>query len=191
MTDFGHRRLRADAQRNRDRILTAARVAFSEVGPSVPADEIARRADVSTMTLYRHFPNRDELVAAVIERGIAEDVDPVIAAALVNPDPWQGLVDVIGATVHSSTSSPAWRETLAAAREVGLTDYARDRIFEPVSELLSRAQDSGEVRADIAATDIPPIVGMLRFFAITGDASTADAWLRYFSLMLRVQESLR
>lgn len=189
MTDPTPRARRADARRNRDRILAIARQAFHDDGPSVPLHEIAHRAGVSPMTLYRHFATREQLIAAVIDRGIADDVEPVIATALVEPDPWQALVDVISAAVHTSATSSAWRETLASAREMGLlADNARTRIHEPIAALLHRAQQAGVVRPDVDGDDLAPIVDMLRFLVVKGDGE-GGAWLRYLSLLLRAPDT--
>jgi AcrR family transcriptional regulator len=179
------RSVRADARRNRDRILAAAGEAFSEHGPHLPLDEIARRAEVSPATLFRHFANRDELVAAVVERRLADEVEPVIASALAADDPWEGLVAVIGATLRVGTASPAWRDTLAMAREQGLVRRSRDRLLGPLAVLLERAQAQGQVRDDVGIADLAPIMRMLRALVVTSGDLADDAWLRYLSLLLR------
>jgi AcrR family transcriptional regulator len=73
------RRLRADAARNVERILRAARAAFADGGPDVSLEEIARRAGVGTRTLYRHFPTKGDLVRAVIDQSVADELTPVDA----------------------------------------------------------------------------------------------------------------
>src|SRR6185312_9792997 len=90
--------LRTDAQRNRDRIVIAAREAFAEEGLDVGVEQIARRAGVGMGTLYRRFPTKESLVHAIFEQRI-DDLQPVIDRALGGDDPWQGFADVMLATV--------------------------------------------------------------------------------------------
>src|SRR4051794_4136234 len=84
-------RLRADAERNRTALLAAARVVFGEHGLEASLDEIARRAGVGNATLYRRFPTRRDLIAAVFAGRMSEYVE-LADEALRNPDPWQAFV---------------------------------------------------------------------------------------------------
>jgi AcrR family transcriptional regulator len=184
-TRLESRPLRADARRNHDAILSAAAAAFSERGPDLPLEEIARRAEVSPATLFRHFASRDDLVAAVIEHRFAAEVEPTIDAALVGDDPWVGLVEVIAATVRIGTTSPAWRATMTMAKDAGLvSETTRERFHRSLGELLERAKASGEVRATITVADLTPIIAMLRAL-VMGGTDAADDWRRYLSLLLR------
>jgi AcrR family transcriptional regulator len=188
----GHRPLRADARLNRHRIVIAAKEAFSMDGPHVTLDEIAQRAELSPATLYRHFAGRDELIAEVVELRFSEEVEPVIAAAIaaVDADPWQGLVDVIGASLCGGLIGPGWSEVLTVAREAGLVlELARERFLIPVAELLHRAQAAGVVRPEIESTDLAPIIRMLRALMITSEELTDTIWLRYLSLLLRTPQA--
>ena len=185
MSDTERRPLRADARRNRENIMEAARRVLSEHGPHLPLEEIARQADVSTATLYRHFANREELVHAVVERRFADEVQPVITTALAGNDPWEGLVQIIGATLRSATTSPAWRESVSLVRDDAVArEFARDRFLAPAGELLRRAQAAGIVRADVDEADLAPIMRMMRALVITPEDFTAGAWKRYLTLML-------
>ena len=180
------RPLRADARRNREAILAVARAAFTEDGPHVPLDEIAKRAGVGPATLFRHFAGRDELVTAVAVERFDTEVEPVIAESLVGDDAWDGLVAVVGALLRLNTSGPGWRETVAVAREAGLMGASRrDQLYGPLGELLIRAQRAGQVRSDAAVDDLVPIVHMLRSLATVEGELPGDAWIRYFSLFLR------
>jgi AcrR family transcriptional regulator len=186
MTGSESRPLRADAQRNRDRIMEAARRVLTEQGPHLPLEEIARLADVSPATLYRHFANREELLIAVVERRFGDEVEPVIATALTSSDPWAGLVEVVGATLSSGTISPAWRETISLVREDAVArEFAREQFLVPAGELLRRAQAAGVARADVDPADLTPIMRMLRALVTTHDDYEAGAWRRYLALMLR------
>src|SRR4051794_15959634 len=86
--------LRADAQRNRDAIVAAARAAFAEYGLHAPLDDIAKRAGVGSGTLYRHFPTRDDLVGAVFVERLTENVEAVRAAA-AEVDAWEAFAGYV------------------------------------------------------------------------------------------------
>ena len=91
------RPLRRDAERNRQRILDAARVVFAERGLSGSLDDIARQAGVGVGTVYRRFPDKELLIDALFEERIEEIAD-VARAAADHPDPWEGLVDFLTRT---------------------------------------------------------------------------------------------
>src|SRR3954466_8573031 len=87
-------RLRADAARNREAIVEAARAVFAEQGLDAPLDEIARRAGTGNATLYRRFPTREDLVAAVFAERMVEQLSAV-EAGLANPDAWGGFASYV------------------------------------------------------------------------------------------------
>ena len=101
--------LRANAARNRTAIVDAARAVFAEQGLDVPLDEIAKRAGTGNATLYRRFPTRGDLIAAVFADRMAEHLDAV-TAALADPDPWQAFASYIHAV------------TAMQARDRGIAD---------------------------------------------------------------------
>src|SRR3954471_17002002 len=86
--------LRVDAERNRQRIVTAAREAFAELGLDVPMEDIARRAGVGIGTLYRRYPPRPELIAAAFETKMTAYAD-IAQQAPADPDPWHGFCDFV------------------------------------------------------------------------------------------------
>src|ERR1700743_2509515 len=99
MTAVTDRPLRADAARNAERILKAAREIYGELGPDAPVEAIARRAGVGERTLYRRFPTKAELVRAALDQCIAEDLTPTIEAARGAADPLQGLAALFASAV--------------------------------------------------------------------------------------------
>jgi len=144
------RPLRADARRNHDKLVAVAREVFMEQGPEAPLDEIARRASVGPGTLYRHFPNRDALVAAVYRddvEGIASRADE-LAAEL---PPYEALSAWLGEQVayaaHKHGLGGALKTMLA--KDSATLDYCRDTMRVAIRKLVDRAQDAGEVRADV------------------------------------------
>ncbi|HZE39662.1 MAG TPA: helix-turn-helix domain-containing protein [Stackebrandtia sp.] len=148
------RPLRADAARNRDKLLAAASDLFAERGLDVPMEEIARRAEVSIGTLYNHFPTRGALQDEIIPRRLAE-MDAIIDAALAVDDPWQGFVDFVVATIALKAQDHCINEAFGRRFELSETVRAAcDRAFAPTDRIIQRAKDSGQLRGDFARTDV-------------------------------------
>lgn len=180
MTAVAHRPLRADAARNAERILSAARDIYAELGPDAPMDLIARRAGVGERTLYRRFPTKGELARAVIDASIAETLSPVIERALRNRNPLRGLTDLIEAAVGLGARE---HNVLAAALKAGTLTDVSAQLDAALEDLTRRAQKAGMIRADLVAEDLPRIVAMLNGVLPTMDPSS-DGWRRYVLLMI-------
>jgi AcrR family transcriptional regulator len=175
------RRLRADAARNSERIARAAREVYAETGPDATLDDIARRAGVGIATLYRRFPNKEELVRAALEQSIAEQLSPAIEQALGDDDPKRGLV-----TLMEATMSLVAREhhTLAAANNAGtLTAEVTAPILDSLSLLVRRGQESGVIRVDLVPDDIHMMMAMLAGVLPSLDPQ-GDGWRRYVVLVM-------
>ena len=180
LTD-GTRRLRADAARNSERITRAAREVYAESGPDATLDEIARRADVGIATLYRRFPNKEELLRAAIEQGIGEQLSPAIEQALGDDDPKRGLTTLMEATLSMVARE---RNTFAAAHNSGaLTAELTAPFLDSMTLLIHRGQQAGVIRADVVPDDIHVIIGMLASLQACME-SGGDGWRRYVALML-------
>ena len=145
------RPLRRDAERNRQRILAAARDAFAEEGLSVTLDEIARRAGVGVGTVYRRFPDKEQLIDALFEDQMAEFV-ALAEECLHDEDPWDGLVRFLEQACHVHACDRGFKE-VALSGTHGLERIARARqmMFPLVSQLVARAQADGSLRPDVAA----------------------------------------
>jgi AcrR family transcriptional regulator len=149
------RKPRADALRNRDRLLAVAKAAFAEVGPDVSLEEIARRAKVGIGTLYRHFPTRDAMVEAVYRREVrqlAEAAPRLIAST--PPDEalraWMLLfVDYIAA---KRVIAPALTALAGGASELRASSGAA--ITEAVTLLVERGRAAGVIRRDVSPEDV-------------------------------------
>jgi AcrR family transcriptional regulator len=177
--------LRADAARNRLRILAAASAVFAERGLDASTAEIARRAGVGEATLFRRFPSKDDLIVAIL----AEHMDGVIAAAegcLAEPDPWRAVEHFFEAMVEQQVHD---RGALDAIKDECMASPAlagrRKRIMELMTRLLRRAQVAGVVRDDITAPDL----GMLTAAAssvggIAFPGLRPDLWRRYLGVIL-------
>ena len=180
MTAVEDRPLRADAARNAERILRAAREAYAELGPDAPMDAIARRAGVGERTLYRRFPTKGELARAVIDESIAENLSPAIERARRSRNPLRGLADLIEAAMALGARE---HNVLVAARKAGSLTDVSTQLDEALAELTRRAQEAGLIRADLVADDLPRINAMLNSVLWTMDPAS-DGWRRYVLLML-------
>ena len=151
--------LRADAARNAERIIRAARVVFLDIGPQASLEEVAVQAGVGARTLYRHFPSREHLVQAALDQCIREDVAPKIRRAVSEPDPRVGLTEVMTA----ATDMVAREEHIIAAAREALVPTARAAsvITTALAELLHRGQVSGLIRPDVSAGDLYTFLAML------------------------------
>ena len=174
--------LRRDAERNRERILDAARRSFAQDGLDIGVDEIARRAGVGIGTLYRRFPTKASLVEAIFEDRL-DALQPAIDSALAADDPWGALAELIYATVAQQAADQGFGQmvVLRLGPDV-VPEHIRRRFFGPLEELLARAQRAGVVRGDIGAHDLPAIVRMAGASAL-GSATRHDC-RRHVELLL-------
>ncbi len=181
MTAVEDRPLRADAARNVERILRAARGVYAELGPEAPVDAVARRAGVGERTLYRRFPTKADLVRAALDQSIAEDLIPVIEEARDADDPLRGLSQLIEAAISLGARE---HHLLNAAHRAGsLTPDISNSLDEALNDLVRRGQRIGRVRADLVADDIPRLIAML-YSVLSTMESNSDGWRRYVALIL-------
>ncbi len=181
MTAVADRPLRADAARNVERILRAARDVYGEFGPDAPIEAISRRAGVGERTLYRRFPTKADLVRAALDQSIAEDLTPAIEDARRTDDPLRGLAQLIEAGISLGARE---HNLLTAAHRAGsLTPDISTALNEALDGLVRRGQQAGRVRADLVADDLPRLIAMLYSVLSTMD-STSDGWRRYVALIL-------
>jgi AcrR family transcriptional regulator len=156
------RRPRADAVRNRERVLEAAKAVFSAGGPDASLEAVARRAEVGIGTLYRHFPTREALFEAVYRREVQQLAD--LAQALKdNPSPCDALRQWLRANVEFVATKKGMVTTLALAvnNTSELAACSFEQLTRAVGSLLARAAEAGEIRADISPEDVlRALVGM-------------------------------
>ena len=154
------RPLRADALRNRGRILEAAEVVFASEGIEAPVDVIAEKAGVGVGTLYRHFPTKEKLCEAILIDRLRELTEDARTAA-DSPDPVGAF---FGFLEHFVSLGAAKRDLIAAVMGAGL-DFeeaaadVKDDLREAVGVLLSRAQAAGAVRADVTPAAVVSLIG--------------------------------
>jgi AcrR family transcriptional regulator len=155
-------RMRADAARNRARIVATAQEALHEAddAATVTMEAVAKRAGVGIGTLYRHFPTRLDLLEAVYR----EDVDALGARAGVlseTESPWDALADWLGLFIAFAASKRAIFSELidAIGRDSALITHSRGVLNATVADLLTAAQEAGQARTDVTAADVLSIVG--------------------------------
>jgi AcrR family transcriptional regulator len=181
MTAVEDRPLRADAARNVERILRAARDVYGELGPDAPMEAVARRAGVGERTLYRRFPAKADLVRAALDQSIAEDLTPAIEEARLAQDPLRGLTQLIEVAISLGARE---NNLLTAAHRAGaLTFDISVSLNEALSDLVDEGQRVGRVRADLVADDLPRLIAMLYSVLATMD-SDSDGWRRYAALII-------
>lgn len=146
------RPLRRDAQQNRERIVTAAATVISDDGPDASLDKIATRAGVGAGTLYRHFPTRSDLLAAVFEDRIIELSDRAAALSQHQP-PGVALAEWVAAMLDHALTDNGLLAALTLTGTKPEIDCSA-MILSAAAALLDRAQDAGEIRADVTADDV-------------------------------------
>lgn len=163
MPDRTTRKPRADAVRNRDRVLEAAKAVFSAGGPDASLEAVARRAGVGIGTLYRHFPRREDLYEAVYRREVQQLVD--LAEGFKDAD--VAPVEALRRWLRSNVEFVATKKGMAAALALaayGSSDLAAftfERLTGAVGALLDRAAAAGDIRGDISPEDIlRALIGM-------------------------------
>lgn len=181
----GQTGLRVDAERNRQRILAAARTAFSELGLGAPMDEIARRAGVGVGTLYRRYPTRDDLITAAFEAKMAAYAEAA-RNALADPDPWSGFCGYVEQICAMQASDRGFTTVLTLTFPAAKRFEAdRDRAFADFVQLIDRAKAAGKLRADFVAEDMPLFL-MANAGVLTATADAApETWRRLVGYLLQ------
>ncbi len=177
--------LRADAARNRERIVAAATEVFAERGLEASTAEIAARAGVGEATLFRRFPTKDDLVTAIIGVQFEESAE-LAAECLEDDDPWRGVERFLFGMAER------------AAQDHGLSDQAKERcvaapalaaerrrIIDLTSQLVRRAQKADVLRDDVAGQDLMFLMSAVASLAgLPFPGLRADLWKRYLGIFL-------
>ena len=177
------RPLRADARRNREKVLAAARAVFSENGRDAQMDDVARRAGVGVGTVYRHFPTKEALIEALVV-----DAFETIAAhaheALAIEDPWEAFTSVMWRGAEVMAGDRALSEVFAAIPG-GPDDLVPtiEDLKATVGEIVRRAQEAGALREDAMIDDVPMLMCGIGS-ATKKEHTCAVPWRRHLSIVL-------
>ena len=187
----GHKRsaagsgLRSDAERNRERVLSTARLVFAEQGLNASTNEIARRAGVGVATLFRRFPTRDDLVGAVFADKMSAYAN-AIDRALADSDPWRGFCGFIERVCQMQADDRGFADVLTLTFPTAKAlEAERDRSARALAELLDRAKATGRLRQDFEHQDVP-LVLMANAGVVAGTRDAApEAWRRLVGYLLQ------
>jgi AcrR family transcriptional regulator len=170
VTGVSERPLRADARRNRERVLAAAEEVFAESGLKGQIEEVARRAGVGVGTVCRNFPTKQALVEAVLT-SMYESLVNRAREALDNPDPGEGFERFFVALPEFHARHRALGEQMAKELELPTSAQPlREQLTRALTELVSRAQASGAIRADIGPADVSLLfAGIAHATALAGE----------------------
>src|SRR6266516_2996619 len=179
------RPLRRDAERNRQRILEAARELFAQRGLGVTLNDIAHHAGVGVGTVYRRFPDKARLIDELFEQRLEEFVE-LMQAALDDPDPWQGFAAFLERALELQAADRGLRELILGAPG-GHERVARLRAqLYPLGErLVQRAREAGQLRADCEAEDIAILQLMLGLVIDAAQDVAPELWRRYLGIVFQ------
>jgi len=175
---------RADAQRNRRLLLEAAGTAFSQGGIDVPAGEIARRAGLAKGTLFRHFPAKGDLIAAVLAERIREMRALTCEIAATRPPGLAAVAELMARGAAMLAADRSFFDAASAHVDLG-PELVREKLAleAALDELVAAAQRCGEVRADIRGIDLAMLMMAATNTCAPTEALSPQLWRRYLALM--------
>jgi AcrR family transcriptional regulator len=182
------RPLRADARRNRERILESAREVFSESGSEAQIDDVARRAGVGVGTVYRHFPTKEALLVELVRQKFRRLADRTREALEHTGEPFEVIADLMRANATELQRDAVMQQTLAGLDEQ-IWAHARteqQELVDLTGELIDRAKRAGTIRADATSWDIAML--MCGLCATMTHSAPGFDWPRYLELAI---DSLR
>lgn len=172
---------RADAQRNRQRVLDAAFAVFAEQGAEAQMEEIARRAGVGVGTVYRHFATKDALIEGLVRVRFEEMLERVRAAA-ERHDTWEAIAEQFRAAAEMHARDRIFAEISDSPRDIPSLAPLLDEMLRCWQTLIARAHAQGTVVAEFDAADIPSL--MCGLSSVVLNARSEADWRRYLEIML-------
>ncbi len=177
------RGLRADARRNRAAVLAAAQRLFSEEGLEAQMPDVAKRANVGVGTVYRHFPSKDDLIAALVAAHF-ERVAQTARDCLETEDPWDGIAEFIRYSAKIQAEDRGLTEVTGTRPDlIGVAAEAAG-LRELCNQLVKRAQLAGSLRQDLTWEDIPMIVCGLGSTTHQMTGPAAGRWPRLVEIII-------
>lgn len=178
------RPLRADAVRNREKILAAAATVFAARGLDVTFDDIAAAANVGVATVYRRFPDKDSLVAALFENAVGEIATLALSASGA-ANSWDGFVWFLEEALERLCVNTGLRDViLGAPYAEERMAAAKIRIVPAMMVLMERAQRDGYLRSDLVEVDMSVIEMMISSLGGGANRSAPNLWRRYLQIIL-------
>jgi AcrR family transcriptional regulator len=175
-------RTRADAVRNRERVVAAAAEVFAEKGEAAVVPEIAARAGVGKGTVYRCYPTKEHLVSAVLAERLRWYAQAARAAA-ERPDAWEAFVDLLLDAAERQAGDCAFSAGLAHESALPEVSQARAAMHEAIDALMARAQAEGRMRAGVTSRDLQVLfAGTAQMLRAEGDRDPAS-WRRFAGLV--------
>jgi AcrR family transcriptional regulator len=174
---------RADARRNRRKVLDAARKAFAEDGLDVRVEKVARRAGVGVGTVYRHFPTKEDLLQALADDRFAGLADAA-RRAVEDPDAWHGFAGFMRYSAEVMAEDRALSEAMDQRPEMCGQAAEDARLLEVVGELIERAQAEGALRPDVVPEDVPGLICGLGRATRATEGRPTISWERYLGIIL-------
>jgi AcrR family transcriptional regulator len=176
--------LRADARRNREAVLAAARERFGECGLECQMEDIARTAGVGVGTVYRHFPTKGDLIGALVSdrfQRLAERTEE----ALAEDEPWEAFCDLMRYSAEYQVRDRGLSEFLSSQPQLGQHEAVESGLADLTAQLIANAQAAGGMRRDAVIEDVPTLICGLG--AVTAGAAGNMPelnWERYVEIML-------
>jgi AcrR family transcriptional regulator len=185
------RPLRADARRNRERILEAAVEVFSEQGVDAQIDDVARRADLGVGTIYRHFPTKDALITELVRQKFRVFCENAREALADDGEPFEVFAALLRRNATFCSRDAAVQHALSASGEAAWTNAQTeiDELIGLTDALVRRAQDAGAMRSDVSAIDIPML--MCGVSATMAHDFPGFDWHRHLELVIDMLRSCR
>ena len=183
-THLSTRPMRADARRNRERILTAAKVAFGEAGVHAQMEDVARRAGVGVGTLYRHFPTKEALVGELVGEKFRLLLEGAQEALEVE-DPWEAFAGTLRRNAELMAADAVVQDALMRSEiDWAYAEGPHGELQSTFALTVERARDAGVIRPDFTIDDVPMIMcGLCSTMADGGPSGSYD-WRRHLELML-------
>jgi AcrR family transcriptional regulator len=175
------RPMRADARRNYERLVSAARVVFAREGANASMEAVAREAGVGVGTLYRHFPKRIDLVEAVYRTDV-DELEHAAERAVAECEPWEAVVAYLDAFVRYAQGKRTFLNELHEAfdKNPALRSQSRARVDRSMDLVIDRAQRAGAIRTDVNGTDLMQLVAPM----CTNATLTEDQSRRLLNMIL-------
>ena len=175
--------LRADARRNRDAVVTAAKKLFADQGLDAQMPDVAKAAKVGVGTVYRHFPNKEDLIAALAAERFERLADKA-REGIAADDAWEGLCEFIRFSAQIQADDRGLCEVMGSRPEVMSASATAVGLEDLCDQLVKRAQRSGDLRKDLEWEDIPMIACGLGRITPAGHGPAVGRWPRLVEIVI-------